>query len=77
MRRGRECRKQPLFFAKAALKRLGPIMRYLLRDDAPVLSVWERARRVERSPTPRSVPEVERADVIVGPPAENVVSASV
>ena len=35
--------------AVAALRRLDPIMHNLLRDDPPVLAVWQRARRVERS----------------------------
>src|SRR5207247_1433830 len=35
--------------AVAALRRLDPIMGNLLRDDPPVLAVWQRARRVERS----------------------------
>ena len=32
----------------AALERLDPIINNLLRNDSPVLAVWQQARRVEK-----------------------------
>jgi hypothetical protein len=34
--------------AMSAIRRLDPIILNLLRDDPPVLAVWQRARRIER-----------------------------
>ena len=43
--------------AVSAVRRLDPIMDNLLRDDPPVLAVWQRARRMERSNSPKPVEE--------------------
>ena len=43
--------------AVSALRRLDPIMDNLLLGDPPVLAVWQRARRVERSNSSKPVEE--------------------
>jgi hypothetical protein len=45
--------------ALAALTRLDPIMDNLLRDNQPVKSVWDAARRVEKAPASKKPAEKE------------------
>jgi hypothetical protein len=65
--------------ALAAIARLDPIMENLFRDNGPVKSVWETARRVEKAPAPKK-PVGKEQTVIPSPapasPTVNVVAAN-
>lgn len=52
--------KQSRRSARITLLRLDAMMRHLLRDDLPILAVWERSRRIDRPPLAKS------ADVTAG-----------
>jgi hypothetical protein len=48
-----------------ALKRLDPMMTYILRDDPVTLAVWERARRAERGARGKSVGQESSPAVMI------------
>ena len=54
----------------AALRRLDPLMKHLLRDDPAAAAFWDRTRRVERSSGPK-----KPADASV-PPVDDAATAS-